>query len=83
VERAIVIRAADLSLAAARVAPRVVASSRSEYVQKEAQRLLFALEAERWNVSRVAKNLGIPRNTLQRKLALYGLSRQSSANTGE
>jgi serine/threonine-protein kinase PknK len=50
-------------------------STRAEYARKEAERLLAALEAERWNVSRVAKRLGIPRNTLYRKLARYGIQR--------
>ena len=31
------------------------------------------VEAERWNVSRVARILGIPRNTLYRKLERYGI----------
>jgi len=50
-------------------------SSRAEYARKEAERLVSALEAERWNVSKVAARLGMPRNTLYRKLARYGIHR--------
>jgi serine/threonine-protein kinase PknK len=51
-------------------------TTRDEYARKEAERLLSALESARWNVSKVAKNLGIPRNTLYRKLARYGIQRE-------
>jgi transcriptional regulator with PAS, ATPase and Fis domain len=50
-------------------------TSRGEFREREAERLLSALAAERWNVSKVAKNLGMPRNTLYRKLARYGIQR--------
>jgi serine/threonine-protein kinase PknK len=70
------IRERDLGLAGTRVPPPTVASSREEYERKEAERLLSALESERWNVSRVAKHLGVPRNTLYRKLARYGIQRR-------
>jgi len=36
---------------------------------------LAALRAARWNVSVVSRTLGIPRNTLYRKLSRYGLER--------
>jgi len=75
-----VIRAEDLSLSAPGGQPTSlstgVVSTRSEYARKEAERLLSALTAERWNVSKVAKSLGIPRNTLYRKLARHGIQRQ-------
>ncbi|MET0284577.1 MAG: sigma 54-interacting transcriptional regulator [Polyangiales bacterium] len=71
-----VIHEGDLGLGGARVPPPVVASSREEFARKEAERLLSALEAGRWNVSKVAKQLGVPRNTLYRKLARYGLERK-------
>ncbi|HEY6878646.1 MAG TPA: sigma 54-interacting transcriptional regulator, partial [Polyangiales bacterium] len=71
-----VIRAHDLGLSEARPPPPVVASSRVEFERKEAERLLSALESERWNVSKVAKHLGVPRNTLYRKLARYGIQRR-------
>ena len=73
-----VIRASDLGLLSPvhLLAPKGNPTTRSEYARKEAERLLSALEAERWNVSKVAKNLGIPRNTLYRKLARYGIQRE-------
>jgi serine/threonine-protein kinase PknK len=75
-----IIRAEDLSLSATGAQLRnpssAVASTRGEYAQKEAERLLSALTAERWNVSKVAKSLGIPRNTLYRKLARHGIHRE-------
>lgn len=69
------IGADDLGLTAARGKVRELSRTRKDFEAHEAQRLLSQLEAERWNVSRVAKNLGIPRNTLYRKLARYGLAR--------
>jgi transcriptional regulator with PAS, ATPase and Fis domain len=68
------IRAADLGLtreaaASAKQHPR----SRAEYAHQEAQLLLETLERERWNVSNVSRSLGIPRNTLYRKLTRLGL----------
>jgi len=54
--------------------PRV--RSRKDYEEHEAERLLSLLESQRWNVSRVAKSLGMPRNTLYRKLARYGIERR-------
>ena len=69
------IREADLALTPRPAKARAAPGNRTEYVQKEAERLLFALEAERWNVSKVAKNLGIPRNTLYRKLQRHGIHR--------
>jgi len=73
-----VIRSEDLALAphGTRVRGTAVATTRGEYAQKEAERLLSVLTAERWNVSKVAKSLGIPRNTLYRKLARHGIQRE-------
>jgi len=68
------IRAEDLDLGARRgVAPR--AGSRRDFEADEKERILSALRQARWNVSVVSRSLGIPRNTLYRKLARYGLSR--------
>jgi serine/threonine-protein kinase PknK len=67
------ISAADLGLGRAEARTRRSPSSRKGFEQLEAERLRAALEAERWNVSRVARNLGIPRNTLYRKLERYGI----------
>jgi len=55
------------------VAPR--AGSRRDFEADERERILSALRQARWNVSVVSRSLGIPRNTLYRKLARYGLSR--------
>ncbi len=74
-----IIHERDLGLGGAKLPPPVVASSREEFARKEAERLLSALEAGRWNVSKVAKQLGVPRNTLYRKLARYGLQRTAQA----
>jgi transcriptional regulator with GAF, ATPase, and Fis domain/tetratricopeptide (TPR) repeat protein len=70
---------ADLGLTQAKTRRRGAASSRAEFERLEAERLHAALEAERWNVSRVARNLGIPRNTLYRKLDKYGLRARASS----
>jgi serine/threonine-protein kinase PknK len=68
------IRAEDLDLGVRRVpAPR--ARSRRDFETDEKDRILAALRAARWNVSVVSRSLGIPRNTLYRKLARYGLER--------
>ena len=42
----------------------------------ERDALLTVLEARQWHMSRVAKQLGISRNTLYRKLHKYGISRR-------
>ncbi|MET0341282.1 MAG: sigma 54-interacting transcriptional regulator, partial [Polyangiales bacterium] len=65
----------DLPSGAPRVTTPRTPRSRDEFHRREAERLLSALSAERWNVSKVAKNLGMPRNTLYRKLARYGIQR--------
>jgi serine/threonine-protein kinase PknK len=68
------IRAEDLDLGARR-APAPRARSRRDFETDERDRILAALRAARWNVSVVSRTLGIPRNTLYRKLARYGLQR--------
>jgi DNA-binding NtrC family response regulator len=50
--------------------------SRSEYEAEDRERILEALRSSRWNVSEVSRVLGVPRNTLYRKLERYGLNRQ-------
>jgi DNA-binding NtrC family response regulator len=65
---------ADLDLAAA-TRPRRSAS-RTEFERDERERIHSTLLASRWNVSVVARTLGIPRNTLYRKLVRYGLQRE-------
>jgi len=51
-------------------------ASRRQFEEEERSRLLEALRAQRWNVSAVARSFGIPRNTLYRKLARWGVSPQ-------
>jgi serine/threonine-protein kinase PknK len=72
------IRAEDLDLGQRR-APAPRARSRRDFEADEKERILSALRAARWNVSVVARSLGIPRNTFYRKLARYGLSRVPEA----
>jgi transcriptional regulator with GAF, ATPase, and Fis domain/tetratricopeptide (TPR) repeat protein len=68
------IQARDIDLGGARArGPR--AASRRDYEAQERERILESLRGARWNVSIVARSLGIPRNTLYRKLARYGISR--------
>ncbi|NOY94504.1 MAG: GAF domain-containing protein, partial [Deltaproteobacteria bacterium] len=52
--------------------------SRGEFQQGEAERILRELQATEWNISEVGRRLGIPRNSLYRKLARYGIARRSS-----
>jgi transcriptional regulator with GAF, ATPase, and Fis domain/tetratricopeptide (TPR) repeat protein len=68
------IRAEELDLGGKR-APAPRARTRSDFETDEKDRILAALRAARWNVSVVSRSLGIPRNTLYRKLARYGLER--------
>jgi serine/threonine-protein kinase PknK len=71
------LRAEDLDLQ--RAAPRARRSrTRQEYESEERERILHALRGARWNVSVVSRSLGIPRNTLYRKLQRYGLTRPDS-----
>jgi len=64
----------DIDLGATRArGPR--AHSRRDFEAQERERILEALRSARWNVSVVARSLAIPRNTLYRKLARYGISR--------
>jgi DNA-binding NtrC family response regulator len=70
------IRAQDLDLGPRRaVAPR--AQSRRDFEADERDRILSALRQARWNVSVVSRSLSIPRNTLYRKLARYGITIRS------
>jgi len=66
-----VVRLEDLGLPERGRLPR----SREQFQQSEADRILRELHATDWNVSEVGRRLGIPRNTLYRKLARHGLSR--------
>ena len=71
-----VIASQDLALATR--GRRQRASSRRSFEAQEAANLLASLQAHRWNVSAVSRQLGIPRNTLYRKLKRYNLDRAVS-----
>ena len=66
------IEASDLELRRARERKRS-SNNRLDFEHEERERILGALRAQRWNVSQVARSLGIPRNTFYRKLKRYGL----------
>ncbi|MEM9188926.1 MAG: sigma 54-interacting transcriptional regulator [Myxococcota bacterium] len=74
------IRRKDLQLQPIEEAPspEALPRSRAQYDDAEADRIRQALNRNRWNVSRVARELGIPRATLYRKLERFGLTRESS-----
>jgi transcriptional regulator with GAF, ATPase, and Fis domain len=65
------ITGADLELTER--APRRNSKSRREYQVEEREQIVQALRRTHWNVSLVSRELGIPRNTLYRKLRRYGL----------
>lgn len=69
------IKRQDLGLShrAPRAAP--VARDRAEFEEEEERRILTALSTTRWNVAEVSRQLGIPRNTLYRKLQKYRITR--------
>lgn len=52
--------------------------SRREYESKESNRILGALESHGWNVSAVARTLGMARSSLYRKMERYGLLKDAS-----
>jgi DNA-binding NtrC family response regulator len=49
-------------------------SPRASFVQGEGQRYEALLRAHRWNVSAVARELGIPRGTLRHRMRKHGLA---------
>ncbi|MFO0554987.1 MAG: sigma 54-interacting transcriptional regulator [Polyangiaceae bacterium] len=64
---------ADIELPTMTTTPARRARTRAEHRDVEAERIRDALEQTGWNVCDVSRNLGIPRTTLYRKLARYGL----------
>ena len=68
------IRADDLDLGP-KPAIAARAGTRRDFETDERERILASLVRARWNVSVVSRSLGIPRNTLYRKLKRYGLER--------
>jgi transcriptional regulator with GAF, ATPase, and Fis domain/tetratricopeptide (TPR) repeat protein len=67
------IGADDLDLHVSRAADLPI--DRAGFEATETDRIFRALEATGWNVSRVSRELGIPRPTLYRKLQRYRLER--------
>jgi transcriptional regulator with GAF, ATPase, and Fis domain len=59
------------------------ARDRRSFERDEARRILDALHQHRWNVSAVARSLGIPRNTLYRKLRKLQIQRPDHEPSGE
>jgi two-component system response regulator AtoC len=77
-QRAPVIRAADLMLPAASGAMPVPGHSDAAPTSLEAverEHLLRALEACRWNVSQAARKLAISRDTLRYRMERHGLQK--------
>jgi DNA-binding NtrC family response regulator len=72
---------ADLDLPAPAAATHK-SRSRGDYRKLEQERIRAALELSRWNVCEVSRALGIPRTTLYRKLATYGLLRDERDERG-
>jgi len=71
------IEGADLELPVPAALP-ARGRTREAYGEAEAERLVAALAQHRWNVSEVARALGMPRTTMYRKLKRYGLLRSRS-----
>jgi DNA-binding NtrC family response regulator len=63
----------DFRLPAGSTANRGAPASRKEFRQGEREHIHALLRAHRWNVSEVARALGLARATLYRKLKQYGL----------
>ncbi len=57
-------------------------AGRASFEQAERARIIELLESHRWNVRKVAPLLGLPRSTLYRKLARYGVSVRSRRRDG-
>lgn len=67
------IRAVDLELEPS--AGVGCSNTRADYRERERERILTALEDNRWNVSRASRLLGIPRPTLYRRMRELGADR--------
>jgi transcriptional regulator with PAS, ATPase and Fis domain len=55
------------------------AVDRASFERREAELIAEALAANRWNVAKVGRLLGIPRPTLYRKLKRYGITRDAKS----
>ena len=63
----------------ARPAPALLAAARPDQLgDAERTALLAVLEAQHWQMSRSAEQLGISRNTLYRKLRKHGIALRST-----
>ncbi len=69
------ISVADLEQSVLFTAALAGAGDRSLHPHDEETRLLDALNRTRWNVSQAARDLGIGRATINRRISKYGLSR--------
>jgi transcriptional regulator with GAF, ATPase, and Fis domain/serine/threonine protein kinase len=67
------VRAVDVQGTSRPVAPLKRIRSRRDYQTEEEERIRSALVASRWNVSQVARELGVSRPTLYRKMRQYGI----------
>jgi transcriptional regulator with GAF, ATPase, and Fis domain/tetratricopeptide (TPR) repeat protein len=63
----------ELDLAAAK--RPLHATNRAQYRTEERERIFDALRSSGWNVSHVSRALGIPRNTLYRKMRDHGIEK--------
>jgi len=53
-------------------------AGREGYESGEAARMVAVLRSCRWNVSKAARTMGIPRPTFYRKMKRYGVSRSKA-----
>jgi DNA-binding NtrC family response regulator len=67
------IRATDVQVMTRSAAQPARIRSRRDYREAEQETIRDALVASRWNVSRVARELGMSRPTLYRKMRRYGI----------
>ena len=63
----------DIQLPSQNTRPATPVASRRDYQRAEEERIRDALVACRWNVSEVARQLGVSRPTLYRRLRRYGI----------
>lgn len=67
------VRAVDVQGMSRTTAPLSRIRSRRDYQAEEEERIRSALAASRWNVSQVARELGVSRPTLYRKMRQFGI----------
>ena len=66
----------DLDLPVSGVDSSTEPLSREQFDRRERARIAEALARNRWNVARTARQLGIPRSSLYRKLKKMGVDRK-------